>query len=159
MQKKRLSRWLCAVLVGVLLGMSGVYGFFIPEMGKRLVQIYPEYASRYSPWLVFIYLTAIPCLGILLLGWKITQSIGTGRVFCHKNGSRCRMIAQLFLGDTVFFFLGNLVFLFFDWSHPAVLLASICLLFIGIAAAVVFFTLSQLVEEAARLQEENQMTI
>ena len=159
MKTKRLSHGLQVILIGVFLGIIGIYGFLVPGFGKRLVQIYPEYASQYFPWLLLIGLTAVPCMGILVFGWKIARSIGLGCAFCNQNSFRCRAVAYLCLGNTSFFFLGNLVFLFLNWGHPAVLLASGCLLLIGIAMAVVFLALGQLVEEAAKIQEENRMTI
>lgn len=46
-----------------------------------------------------------------------------------------------------------------NMSHPAILLASLLILFGGLALAIAFFVLSRLVEQAARLREENDLTI
>ena len=159
MTQKQLSKWLKAVLIGLLLCLEGVYGYVIPEMGGRLKELYPEFASRYFPWIIFIMLTAIPCLMILLLGWKIADSIGNCHVFSTLNEHRCKKIAVLCIADCAFFFLGNLVYLFLNLSHPAVLIASLFVLFLGISLAVVFSILGNLIGTAAQIEEENRMTI
>lgn len=51
MYQKNLSYWLKAVIIGVLVCLLGLYGFFIPMLGKRLTVLYPEYLSYYFPWL------------------------------------------------------------------------------------------------------------
>ncbi|HJB27106.1 MAG TPA: DUF2975 domain-containing protein [Firmicutes bacterium] len=159
MYQKNLSYWLKAVIIGVLVCLLGLYGFFIPMLGKRLTVLYPEYLSYYFPWLVLISLTAIPCLVILGFGWKIARNIGIGQAFSHSSALGCRAIAYLCFGDTLFFFAGNLLFLLLNKSHPAVLIASFLLLFVGVSLAVVFITIGRLVDEAALIQEENRMTI
>ena len=54
---------------------------------------------------------------------------------------------------------GNIVYLLLDISHPSVLLFSCIIVLIGIAIFIAAMGLSQLIRNAAELQEENELTI
>ncbi len=159
MEHKKLSRLLIAVLAGVFCCLVAVYGFAVPYFGNRFARFYPEFSGWYLPWLIFLSLTALPCLAILCCGLKIARSIGKNDTFSFQNASLLKSIALLVAGDVLFFFAGDLVLLCMNMSHPAILLASLLILFGGLALAIVFFVLSRLVEQAARLREENDLTI
>lgn len=159
MEQKQLSRLLLAVLAGVFCCLVAVYGFAVPYFGGRLAFLYPEFSGWYFPWLLFLSLTALPCLAILVCGLKIARNIGKDNSFCYQNASLLHSIALLAAGDVLFFFSGNLILLCWNMSHPAIVLASLLILFVGFAISIVFFVLSRLVKQAARLKEENSLTI
>ena len=79
MEQKALSKWLKIIIIGV--GICGLVGYFlvIPSFGQSLARQYPEFSGRYLPWLIFIWLTAIPCYIALFFGWKIAANIGGDR--------------------------------------------------------------------------------
>ena len=54
---------------------------------------------------------------------------------------------------------GNIIYLLLDISHPSVLLFSSIIVLIGIAIFIAAMGLSQLIRNAAELQEENELTI
>ena len=66
---------------------------------------------------------------------------------------------MLAAADAAFFFAGNLLLLLLDMSHPAVLLASLAVVFVGVAVAVGAAVLSHLAQKAAALQEQSDLTI
>ena len=76
-----------------------------------------------------------------------------------ENARALRAIAFLAAGDAAFFFLGNVVFLFLNMSHPGVVLASLLGVFAGVAVAIAAAALSHLVRKAAELQEQSDFTI
>ena len=159
MRQKTLSTWLKVILVGV--GICGllVYFLVIPSYGKSLVSFYPEFSYRYYPWLFFLWMTGIPCYVALVLGWKIAVNIGKDRSFSQVNADCLKWISWLSAGDAVFFFIGNLIFLYANLSHPGVALFSLFIVFAGIAVSVVAAALSHLVQKAAALQEQSDLTI
>ena len=61
--------------------------------------------------------------------------------------------------DAGFVFIGNVLLLLLNMSHPGVLIASLIAVFIGVAVAVVAAVLSHLVKKAAVLQEQSDLTI
>ena len=159
MEQKTLSKWLKAILIGVGLCGLVVYFIIIPSYGVSLRTQYPEFANRFWPWLIFIWVTAIPCYAALVIGWKIAANIGADRSFSEDNAKYLKWIAWLAAGDAAFFFLGNNVLLFLNISHAGILLFSLIVVFAGIAVTVAAAALSHLVKKAAALQEQSDLTI
>lgn len=159
MEQRTLSRWLKFVIIGV--GICGllIYFYVLPDYGKNLASGYPEFSDRYWPWLIFLWITAIPCYAALAFGWKIADNIGKDRSFSMDNAKLLKWIAWMAAGDSAFFFVGNVGMMLFGMSHPAVLLASMMLVFAGVAVTVAAAALSHLVRKAADLQEQSDLTI
>ena len=159
MNQKKLSAWLKGILVGI--GICGliVYSAVLPLCGDSLRAGYPEFASCYWPWLIFLWGTALPCFAVLVMGWQIAENIGKDRSFSVENARLLQHIARLAAGDTLFFFAGNVVLLFLSMNHPAILLLSMLVCFAGVAVTVAAVCLSHLVRKAADLQEQSDLTI
>lgn len=159
MEQKTLSKWLKCILVGV--GVCGliVYVAIIPIFGLNLRAMYPEFENRFAPWLVFLWASGIPCFAVLVLSWKIAANIGLDKSFSTDNAKLLKWISELSAADAAFFFVGNVVLLLLNMSHPSVVLASFVVVFIGVAVAVASAVLSHLVKKAAVLQEQSDLTI
>ena len=159
MEQKTLSKWLKLILLGMGICGLAVYLAVVPSFGDSLCSQYPEFAGRYWPWLIFIWVSGIPCYAVLVLGWRIAANIGRDASFSLENARFLRSIAVLAALDAAYVFLGNLAMLFLDMSHPGVVLLSLLVVFAGAAVAVAAGALSHLVRKAALLQEENDLTI
>ena len=159
MEQKTLSKWLKLILLGMGICGLAVYLMVVPSFGDSLRSQYPEFAGRYWPWLIFIWVSGIPCYAVLVLGWRIAANIGRDASFSMENARFLRSIAVLAALDAAYVFLGNLAMLFLDMSHPGVVLLSLLVVFAGAAVAVAAAALSHLVRKAALLQEENDLTI
>ena len=159
MEQKTLSKWLKLILLGMGICGLAVYLMVVPSFGDSLCSQYPEFAGRYWPWLIFIWVSGIPCYAVLVLGWRIAANIGRDASFSLENARFLRSIAVLAALDAAYVFLGNLAMLFLDMSHPGVVLLSLLVVFAGAAVAVAAGALSHLVRKAALLQEENDLTI
>ena len=159
MEQKALAKWLKIILIGV--GVCGliVYGGVIPGYGASLANQYPEFSGRFWPWLIFLWLTAVPCYTALVLGWRVAGNIGRDRSFSLENAKLLALISRLAAGDAVFFFVGNVALLLLNMSHPGVFLLSLLVVFAGVAVAVAAACLSHLVRKAADLQEQSDLTI
>ena len=101
----------------------------------------------------------MPCYISLGFGWSIATEIGRDNSFSYKNANSLRIISILAATDAVFFFLGNLLFLVLNMNHPGVLLFSCLLVFLGASISAASACLSHLVQKAAKLREENDLTI
>lgn len=159
MEQKTLSKWLKLILLGVAICGLIVYVAVIPMYGLSLRSLYPEFSNRFWPWLLFIWISVIPCFMVLYYGWKISTNIGNDQSFTEQNASLLKSISVLSALDAGFFFVGNIVLLLLNMSHPGVVLASFVVVFVGVAVAVVSAALSHLVKKATALQEQSDWTI
>ena len=159
MELKALEKWLKAILIGV--GLCGIVLYFVifPSLGQSFAYSNPEYSFCYWPWLIFLWVSGIPCYVVLFIGWKIATNIGNDKSFSMANVDHFKRITWLAAIDTAYFFVGNVVFLFMNMSHPGVTLGSLIVVFIGVAITVASAVLSRLVKNAVDLQEQNELTI
>ena len=159
MGQKTLSKWLKLVIVGTALCGLAVYLAVVPSYGAAVAERNPEFAYRYWPWMIFIWLTALPFFTALVFGWRIAANIGRDRSFTMDNAFLLKWILWLAAGDGIFFFVGNVLFLALNLSHPGVTLFSMLAVFAAVAVSVGAAALSHLVRKAAALQDENDLTI
>jgi len=159
MEQKNLSKWLKLILVGVAACGLAVYALVVPMYGLSLRSMYPEFSNRFWPWLGFIWASGIPCFIVVCYAWQIASNIGNDRSFTEENASLLKSISILSALDAGFFFAGNVVLLFLNMSHPGVVIASLVIVFVGVAVAVASAALSHLVKKAAVLQEQSDWTI
>jgi len=159
MKQDTLSRWLRLIIVGV--GICGIiiYAAVIPMLAKAVVDEYPEFSYCRIPWLVLIWVTAIPCYAVLVLAWKIAVNIGMDRSFSAANAKLLKWVAVLAATDSAIFFVGNLIYLLLNMNHPSIVLASLLIEFFGAAISVAAAALSHLVMKAADLQTQSDLTI
>lgn len=159
MDQKKLSWWFRVIIISVGLIGAVVYFFIFPFCGKSIADTYPEYAYAFWPWLIFLWVTGIPCYIALAYGWNIATSIGEDQSFSLANANRLKKISYLVAGDTKFFAVGNIVLLVLNINHIGILLISVLIMFVGFAIAIVAAALSHLVMKAANLQEQSDLTI
>lgn len=159
MKHSTLEKWLKFVIVGMGLCGAFVYGWGLPYIGAKLCKAFPEFDSWYYPWLVFLWITAIPCYGVLICGWRVARNIGKGNAFSYENAKAFRGISRMAAADAMFFFAGNVIFWLLGFNHPGFFLASMVLVFFGIAITLCAKAMSHLVGNAADIQEENNGTI
>ena len=160
MSQNNLSKWLKAVIIGT--GIFGliIFGWLIPAYGASIASMNPEFSHCYWPWLVFLWLCAVPCFASLVFGWKIASNIGSDKSFSFDNAKQLKIISALAAGDSAFFFAGNWALLFLNMSHPGVaIIFAPLVVFVGIAVCVVCAALSHLVYKSAVMQSENDLTI
>lgn len=159
MSQKGLANSLKAAIFGVGICGLTIYFYFLPSWGKTIVHYAPEYKQCYSAWILFFWITAIPCYLVLLCCWKIASEIGRDNSFSAVNARLLKYIAELSAFDSVLLFVGNLVFYFLGMNHRGLMLLSVIVVFVGMAVTVAASALSYLVYKAALLKEENELTI
>ena len=159
MEQKTLSRWLKCIIVGV--GICGlmVFAAVVPMYAVSMRTMHPEFTNRFWSWLIFLWISGLPCFAALAMAWRIAANIGADRSFSVQNAGIFRQISWLAVGDACFFFAGNVLLLLLNMSHPSVVIASSGIAFAGVAVAVVSAVLSHLVKKAAALQEQSDLTI
>ena len=159
MTQKSLSNWLKGVILEIAVCGLIIYAGLIPLFGKDLAQANPEFAYCYYPWLIVLWISAVPCSLVLYYGWRITVEIAKDNSFSMENAFYLKRISSLAILDSGYFFIANLVLLFLNMNHPGILLASLFVDFAGVVVAVAAAALSHLVQKAAEIQQENELTI
>jgi len=155
MDQTSLAKWIKWIVLGVGICGSIVYFMIIPLLGNTLVQQAIEYQYCYWPWLIVIWLTAIPCYLILFFVWKIADEVNNDNSFSMVNAGYLKKIMMLSLGDIAFFFIANVSFLLLGMNHPSIFILALFFCFAGIVVAVGAAVLSHLVEKAALIKAEN----
>lgn len=159
MNQERLSKWLKIIILGVGICGAIIYFYIFPFWGREIIAEKPEFTYAYMPWLIFLWITAVPCYVVLICGWRIASEIEKDNSFSEVNARRLKIISYLAAGDCLLFFGGNIIFLFLDMNYAETVLLSLIIVFFGVAVAVTSAALSHLVYKAAELQEESQFTI
>lgn len=159
MKQDTLSKWLRLIIIGV--GICGIiiYAAVVPMLAGTMVDEYPEFSSWQWPWLILIWVTAIPCYMALILAWKIAVNIGADCSFSIANAKLLKWISVLAAVDSAVFFAGNLIYLLLNRNHPSIVLFSLLIEFLGVAISVASAVLSHLVMKAAELQNQSDLTI
>lgn len=136
MRQTSLSKWLKFIIIGV--GICGIviYAVIFPVLGRNIAAENEAFHYGLWPWLIFIWITAIPCYLALIFAWRIAANIGADRSFSLSNAKFLKWISTLAAGDAAFFFIGNMVFLFFQMSNLGIALFSFIIVFAGVAISV-----------------------
>ena len=132
MKQDALAKWLKFIIVGV--GFCGLltYTVIMPRFAAYLVRQNSMLEKNVLPWLILIWISAIPCYAVLVLGWKIADNISKDRSFSYENAEYLKWVSYLSMGDSVFVFLANIIFLLLDMSAAAVMLVICIIVFAGI---------------------------
>ena len=160
MKQKTLAIMLLFVIVGVAACAALVYCVIVPELGMDLAsQNNGEFMYLYKPWLIFILGTALPVAAALVISVVIAVNIMKNRSFCRANAKLLGVISILAAADTAYFFIGNIIFLFRNMSHPGVMIFSMITCIAGAVVTVIAAALSHYAYKAAALKEQCDLTI
>lgn len=159
MKQITLSKWLKFIIIGVGICGLAIYTMVFPMLGKEIIAKNEEFRYCFWPWLSFIWVTGIPCYIALIFSWRIATNIGADQSFSLSNAKLLKLISIFATGDTAFFFVGNVVFLILNMSHPGIILFSSIIFFAGVAISVASAALSHLVMKASILQNQSDWTI
>lgn len=159
MKQDSFSRYLKGLVITMaVLGLL-LCVFFVPSFGKDIVKANPGLAYLYYPSLVFVYFTVIPVYIALWNAWRIFCNIGKNNSFCFENSSRLKNISYLASADTFLYIAAAVALVSLNVLGWNALIFIVIIVFIGFAMAIVCSSLSHLVDKAASLKEENDLTI
>lgn len=95
----------------------------------------------------------------LFLAWQIFGDIGKNLSFTELNAKRLAKIALIFLFDSAVFIIGLIIYAFLGIGEYGLYAFMLVVLFVGISLAAIAACLSHLVGKAAKIEEENELTI
>ena len=159
MNQSNLSKWLKAITIVVaVMGLVLIF-WVVPEKSREAAERFPEFTSLFWPFLIYIWVVAIPAYLAIFQFWKVCCEIGKDNSFSMKNAKSMALISKLAIVDTILWFAGSLVFFLFDWLNAGFLVIFIFAIFASVAVAIIAAALSHLVEKASRIKEENDLTV
>lgn len=162
MKKTTMTHLLHAVLVIGAIVMAGVFFWALPMYGKYMATVEaPEFAYAYWPCLIWAWCFAVPVFAALIPAWRIFSTISAPEgAFTHANARCFRWIAWLAFADAVIFPAGMLIVGSMGAGSPGlVVLVTPTVIFACVAVGLASLVLSHLVDEAAGLKEDNDLTI
>lgn len=159
MNQQQLASWLKVIIIGMAICGLIIYALMVPYFGTTIVSYNPEFSSWFWPWMIFIFVTSIPCYLVLYNVWRIAVSIANNQSFTQSNAKILKHISHLTMIDTMFLFAMNCLYFLIGINHPCILIVSFFIVFAGVCFAVVTAALSHLVSKASNIREENEWTI
>lgn len=159
MEQKKIADILKASAAAV--AVVGILFFFwyVPTLIGEYVAMAPELAYLRWPGTIGMWVIAVLCYGALWEFWKICTQIGSDNSFCKENARSMKRIAQLaFLA--AFLILAGGVFL--ACTGCLGLTKAMKVFFVITAACglgVICLALARLIQNAADIKEENDLTI
>lgn len=159
MKQESLAAWLKGIIVGVFLCGLILCFYVLPFWGREVIEGNLKLEQGFLPWLILLWIASLPCFGVLILGWKVAGEIGADQSFSEKNARYLKYVSILALTTSAFVFLGNLLYFILGFSRLGILFLSCIAAFVGVAVSVACALISHLVYKAARMQEENELTI
>ena len=153
MSSKTLCGWLRAATIAVAVCFLILMGYVMPVLLKS------EFSPGYYPWLIFLWICALPCFAVFTCVWKVSGEIMREKVFTLRTAQWVHTGAILLFADVGLFFAGNLIYIAIGLSRPGILMCSLLIDIFGISLALAAATLSRYLTKAATLQEESEGTI
>lgn len=158
MEQKELSAALKGIVLLCLAAIIILCGVLLPNWGAQTVFIGAE--QLLWPYRISLWLVCLPVLAVLVLVWRMAGRIGADNSFCVENAQALKCICLLAVGDTALYLVRALVFtLALRTAPPILVLLVIGVLLVGVAISVVAAVLSHLIQKAAELKAEQDLTI
>ena len=159
MEQRKMVKWLKFLVIFVAICGLILCAVVIPVVGRELSGMSPELGRYFKPWVTFVWVLAIPCFAALIHAWMIFSNIEKDKAFSMENAKHMEKISYLAGADTIALISGNIVLLILNINHPSVFLVFLMIGIIGIGISVAAAVLSHLIQKAANLQNENDLTI
>ena len=131
-----------------------IFLVYVPEIANYFRGYAPEFAGYYWPMLISVEAIGVACLIALAFFWKITLNIRRNRTFTRSSQNAMRVIA----GCATFAFLVLFIWTPFVPGFPEALLFLMGA-FAAAIIAVACWALAYLVGQAARLQDDYDLTV
>ena len=149
---KKLAVLLRIGLMIAALVCGAIFFWFLPQLGHGIALADPEYAWAFWPCLIFAWLFAVPVFWAMAALWTVFGRIGRGDAFCMENARAMATVSRLAFFDAVLVPVGVITLALTVIVMPAGVM--VCTL-VGVMA----MALSRLVADAARLQDESDLTV
>jgi len=159
MEQIRIANILKAVSVGAALAGAVFFCWYVPNVVDSIAFDYPEAAWLKWPGLAGIWGIGVLCYLALWEFWRICTRIGQDNSFCQENARSMRHIGILAFLALALLMGGSVFLICIHYMSGAFALAAAFAMCIAGGIGIVCLALSVLIKNAAKLKEENDLTI
>ena len=159
MKRNLMGKYLKLTLLIAVLACIVLFFVIVPHVTHELTAYNPVYEIIYVPAIIFIWLTSVPVFIAFYKFWVIFTEIGRDNSFCERNAKALRDVSFLAVIDAVLYFAVLIALLLMNVYSTGILVLAMFIIFAALIFAVLCAALSHLVEKAAALKSENDLTI
>ncbi|HIZ54655.1 MAG TPA: DUF2975 domain-containing protein [Firmicutes bacterium] len=150
-------------LLGVLIAVAGITLFLciciVPAFAEDCAQMFPEISFMRIPCLIFLYIAVLPFLFAVFKAICICWRVINENAFCLENARALTVISRCALFEMIWFLLGGIMLLICRMLYPGFILAGLVVIVAAAGFSTLCAVLSQLISNAADLQDEHNLTI
>lgn len=140
--------------------IGGLFFFWYLPMGIiSITDMYPEVSTLKESAILCVIVIACLCYIALYNFYKICTQIGKGNSFCFENAKAMKNIALLACLALLILIFGTLFLGFIGYLSGPFVILMMFIVFVNCGIIVICFALSKLIENAAKIKEENDLTI
>ena len=110
-------------------------------------------------WVILAAVALVPCYRVTVIAWLVAGSIAKEQEFCHRIAARFRWIFGLALGDSAVFLIGSLILYLAGRAYVWCVLGATVLGVLGVCVAIAAAVMSHLIDRAADMQDDADLTI
>lgn len=159
MEQKRIADGLKFFTVIVAAVGAVFFLRYAPELVNRYTTLVPRAASFKWPGLITVWVIGLLCYLALWEFWRICTRIGNENSFCRKNARSMRNIALLAFLAAVLMLIVGITLVCFGLLVRLAFMKLFFMIFVACGLGVLCLALARLVDTAAELKEENELTI
>ena len=159
MKLKRATNLLKAVLVFGIIAVGLVAFVGVPAFMKHVIHVRPALAVWESIMNGYAILIALPVWVAIVLLWQVFDTIPNSMAFSLPNMRRFRQIMWLATGDLGLVVVLWVFLIISEATPPFIMMSMLLATLVGIVAVIVFYVLAGLVQNAAELKQDSDLTI
>lgn len=159
MRQSKIAKVLKIFTVCVAAVAAMFFFFYMPFLIWEMSVMEPEAAWLRWPGTVGIWVIALLCYLALGEFWRICSRIGRDESFCRENASSMLHIGYLAFAVALLVLGGAVFLIIIKYLNAAWIFVVFFVLCVAVGIGVLCVALAKLIENAASLKEENDLTI
>ncbi len=159
MKRTEMGKYLKLTLIIALLASIVFFFIVIPTAAFKLTSYDVIYDLIYVPALIFMWISTIPVFISFYKFWIVFTEIGRDNSFCEKNARALHDVGIFAILDAILYLIALIAMIILNIFSAVILIITLFVIFVALVMAVLCIALSHLVEKAAALKSENDLTI
>lgn len=159
MKQQKIARLLEAFTFLTMIITALFCFWIIPEGMNMAIENFPELESMHFIGYICSFILFLLCCGALINFKKICHNIGLGNSFCKNNAKHMKIITNIALSLFIFFIICFIILYVNHFVSGPLIVWGIFIEFFVSGITILCYALTQLIENACDIQEENNLTI